>query len=93
MDERIEMQEIYCHECKRYVQFPLDLSINGNHVLKCPNCGHEHCRVVLNGRITDDRWDRRNGPTIQVSRWSITSTDTSISANFTWFSSSTSSTY
>lgn len=38
----------------------MDLSLNGNHVLKCPNCGHEHCRVVKDGVITDIRWDQRN---------------------------------
>lgn len=55
-----EKQEIHCHECDKYVQFEIDLSLNGNHILKCPNCGHEHCRVVKNGVITDDRWDSRN---------------------------------
>lgn len=62
----IERQEIHCHACNQYVQFNMDLSMNGNHVLKCPNCGHEHCRVVKDGKITDDRWDTRNGPTIPI---------------------------
>lgn len=57
----LERQEIYCHACGQYVQFDIDLSLNGNHVFKCPNCGHEHCRVVDNGRITGERWDSRNG--------------------------------
>jgi hypothetical protein len=55
-------QELHCHACNRYVQFEIDVSLDGNHVLKCPNCQHEHCRVVRNGVITDTRWDRRNGP-------------------------------
>ena len=59
-DDSVEMQEIHCHNCDRYVQFPLDLSLNGNHVLHCPNCNHEHCRVVRNGKISDVRWDQRN---------------------------------
>ena len=54
-------QELYCHACDGYVQFIVDLSLNGNHVLHCPNCGHEHCRVVRDGVITDIRWDSRNG--------------------------------
>jgi len=62
----IERQELHCHACGKYVQFDLDLSLNGNHVLKCPECDHEHCRVVKNGKITDDRWDQRNGQTYQV---------------------------
>jgi uncharacterized protein YbaR (Trm112 family) len=56
-----QKQELYCHNCDHYVQFELDLSLNGNHVLACPNCGHEHCRVVKDGKITDARWDQRNG--------------------------------
>jgi len=56
----IERQELFCHECKRYVQFDIDVSLNGNHILECPNCGHEHCRVVENGKVTDVRWGQRN---------------------------------
>jgi len=55
-----ERQELYCHNCGKYVQFNVDMSLNGNHVLECPNCGHEHCRVVKDGIITGDRWDSRN---------------------------------
>jgi hypothetical protein len=62
----IERQEIYCHNCGKYVQFNVDVSLDGNHVLECPNCGHEHCRVVKNGIITGDRWDSRNGQTYTV---------------------------
>lgn len=64
--ERIERQELSCHACQRYVQFAIDVSVNGNHVLHCPNCGHEHCRVVKDGVITDIRWGQRNGPTYQI---------------------------
>ena len=61
-----EVQEIHCHNCGMYVQFPIDPSLNGNHVLACPVCGHEHCRVVRDGVITSDRWDSRNGQTFHV---------------------------
>ena len=57
---KIERQELWCHDCQHYVQFDMDLSLNGNHVLNCPNCGHEHCRVVKDGVITDIRWASRN---------------------------------
>ena len=59
---QIERQELHCHECNKYVQFNIDIEMDGNHVLKCPNCGHEHCRVVNKGVISDVRWDSRNGP-------------------------------
>jgi hypothetical protein len=82
----IEAQELYCHGCGRYVQFRIDLELDGNHVLECPNCGHEHCRVVRGGRITGVRWGRRNGPT----HLAATSGTTLIS---TWSTSTTGSTH
>lgn len=63
---RRRRNELHCHACDKYVQFICDQSLDGNHVLNCPNCGHEHCRVVKDGLITDDRWDSRNGPTYQI---------------------------
>ena len=65
--------ELHCHECQRYFEVEFDHTINGNHVVNCPNCNHEHCRVIKDGVVTSDRWDQRNGPTIQ-SVWSSTST-------------------
>ena len=73
----IERQELHCHACQRYVQFDIDVSLNGNHVLHCPNCGHEHCRVVEDGVITDARWDQRNRPTILISTSATSSTSVS----------------
>ena len=86
-DPGIERQELWCHECDKHVQFDLDLSLNGNHVLECPNCGHEHCRVVKDGVITSERWAQRNGPTIHMSQstanitYSTTSVTVTIYAN------------
>lgn len=59
-------QELWCHACDNHVQFVVDMELDGNHVLNCPNCGHEHCRVVKDGVITDDRWDQRNGQTYKI---------------------------
>lgn len=58
--QKIERQELYCHNCRKYVQFDVDLSLNGNHVIECPSCKHEHCRKIKDGIITEDRWDSRN---------------------------------
>ena len=58
--DQIERQELYCHGCGKYVQFNVDLALGSNHVFNCPTCGHEHCRVVVGGRITGIRWDSRN---------------------------------
>ena len=69
-----QRQEIHCHACNKWVQFEIDLELDGNHVLRCPNCDHEHCRVVKKGEITDIRWDRRNGPTITIQYATYTQT-------------------
>lgn len=63
---RRRRQELHCHACNQWVQFLVDLEMDGNHVLHCPVCNHEHCRVVKDGVITDIRWDSRNGPTWPV---------------------------
>jgi hypothetical protein len=77
---RRRRQELYCHACDKYVQFVVDMELDGNHVLKCPNCEHEHCRVVREGHITDIRWDSRNGPTYFVNS---TLTTFTIGSNWT----------
>lgn len=85
-DTRIERQELWCHDCSKYVQFDVDVALNGNHVMECPNCGHEHCRVVRDGVITDIRWGQRNGPT-----YSVATTNATVSTNSTFYSSTSSS--
>ena len=64
----MDRQELFCHECRNYVQFNIPAE-NGNLVVECPNCGHEHLRVVKNGVITEDRWGSRNNnnPTMYAS--------------------------
>jgi hypothetical protein len=76
--ENLVAQELHCHACDTYVQFKIDLSLNGNHVLNCPKCNHEHCRVVKDGVITDERWASRNDgtPTFQLQAYSTSSTST-----------------
>lgn len=61
MTEDIVRQTMYCHGCRKDFTVELDLSLSGNHVINCPHCDHEHCRVVQDGKVTSDRWDRRNG--------------------------------
>jgi len=86
----IEKQELHCHACSKYVQFEIDLELNGNHILSCPNCGHEHCRVVKEGKITDIRWDSRNGDVFQIS--SLLTTYSTVSTFDTFSGSTTGST-
>ena len=51
--------DLFCTECDKNFIGTIDFNIDGNHVIICPYCGHEHCRVIKNGTITDDRWDSR----------------------------------
>lgn len=53
--------DLYCHNCDKNFIAELDHDIDGNHVIECPHCGHEHCRAIKDGVITSDRWDGRNG--------------------------------
>jgi hypothetical protein len=76
---RAEKQELYCHACDRYVQFDLDLSVDGDYRLDCPNCGHDHYRVVKKGKITDVRF--ANYTTIYASSTTSTSTWDSYGGN------------
>lgn len=55
-----EPQELFCHNCDMYVQFRLEMEVDGNYEIECPNCGHMHYRVVKNGVITDVRWASAN---------------------------------
>lgn len=89
----IERQEIHCHNCDRYVQFDIDTGLNGRHVLNCPVCGHEHCRIVRDGKITDERWDQRNANMQFMPTYSATNATTSAtSVSYAIYSGSTSAT-
>lgn len=79
-----ERQELWCHNCDRYVQFDIDVSISGNHIIECPNCKHEHCRVVENGVVTEARWDSRNASSIYNMTFNLT---TSTQSTFTLYNS------
>jgi len=59
MDNEPVRTDMYCTECDRNFIAQLDFSIDGNHVVECPHCGHEHCRVIEEGVVTGDRWSSR----------------------------------
>lgn len=68
----LQRTEMYCHNCKKNFVAELDFDINGKHVVECAHCGHEHCRTIKDGKVTDDRWDGRNdSSTIRVSKRSV----------------------
>lgn len=50
--------EFYCTECYGYVYCFLNTALDGNHIVICPACQHKHYRVVRQGVITEDRFDK-----------------------------------
>ena len=46
-----QSQEFYCGECRGYFIVRLNMALNHEALIKCPNCGHEHQRCVNNGVI------------------------------------------
>lgn len=44
-------QEFYCNDCDGYIDVKINISINQDVLVKCPNCGREHPRTIKNGVI------------------------------------------
>lgn len=59
-EDKIERTDMYCTHCSRHFVAELDYGIDGDHVVECPHCGHEHCRTIKNGQITEARWSSKN---------------------------------
>jgi len=48
--------EFLCTMCHKYFDIKLNMSLDGNYRVHCPNCGHIHYRTVKKGMITDVRF-------------------------------------
>ena len=46
-------QEFYCNECDGYFRVTLNMELNINVKVHCPNCDHQHCRHIVNGVLFD----------------------------------------
>lgn len=66
MGRKKEMNELCCTNCEKYLRFPVNPKKNGNLVIVCDYCGHQHCRVVIDGVVTDDRWSSREKSVTRV---------------------------
>lgn len=73
-------QELYCHNCNRYVQFRIDEELDGQHTIVCPNCGHEHYRYVNKGVISEQRWASSNQQVYPAYTYGYTVTSSSVSS-------------
>jgi DNA-directed RNA polymerase subunit RPC12/RpoP len=63
--------EMHCHNCSKQFVAELDFDINGEHVIECPHCGHEHWRKIENGKITSARWGRGGNDGTAVSKATV----------------------
>lgn len=52
--------DMNCTECGKHFIAQLDFGLDGNHIVECPHCGHEHCRVIEAGVVTEERWSSRH---------------------------------
>ena len=66
VEQQVARTDLHCHQCNKTFIAELDFGIDGNHVVECPHCGHEHFRVIKAGKITDDRW-HSGMPRVEVS--------------------------
>ena len=74
----IQRQVLNCTECRRTFRFNLDFELDGNHEITCPGCGHTHYRVIVNGKITEERFNPNPCyATYSATNYYITSTATS----------------
>ena len=46
-----------CSECSKLIVAKINFDVNGNYRIACPHCGHLHCRVIKDGKMTSDRFD------------------------------------
>lgn len=79
--------KLYCHGCGKDFIAKMDMELNGNHEIICPNCGHVHYRVVENGEVTGERY-RSSMQTYSCSTVYVTITNTSSTSGSIYLSDS-----
>lgn len=53
MSDRI-YQEFYCGECEGFIRLSINSGVNHEFWFECPNCKHQHQRVIRDGRIYEN---------------------------------------
>lgn len=57
-----------CHHCGKSFIALIDFSLDGNHIIECAHCGHEHYRKIQKGVVTEERWGSANGDKLNAHR-------------------------
>jgi DNA-directed RNA polymerase subunit RPC12/RpoP len=50
------IHEFKCTSCSKYFDIKLNITLNGNYRVHCPNCNHIHYRVIVDGKISEKRF-------------------------------------
>lgn len=81
MQDSIVKTDVNCTNCSKNFIAKVDISIEGNHTIICPWCGHCHYRSVAQGKVTETRWNSSGVDHIDLTerRW----TDQSLSIETT----------
>ena len=84
----IQRQTLGCTNCRIQFRFDMDFELDGNHEIACPGCGHIHYRVVVNGRITEERFNPNPSyQTFYSTNYYISSTSNSSTADSNYIGS------
>jgi hypothetical protein len=67
----VQRTEINCHSCHKNFVAELDFGINGNFIIECAHCAHEHFRTIKDGVITEGRWGSGNDSTTRIAGRSV----------------------
>lgn len=67
----VQRTDMHCHNCSNTFVAELEFDINGEHVIECPHCGHEHYRTIKDGEITEARWGSNNDNTKAIPAKSV----------------------
>lgn len=82
----ITRTDMYCSECGKQFIAEIDHAIEGDFVIECPSCLHEHLRKISQGTVTASRWGSRNRPRdlrrVNVWKSSVIQAKTSSAAMF-----------
>lgn len=61
------LEQFYCStQCRKYFDTYLRKSMYGNYTIVCPNCGHNHFRVIKDGVVTEDRHNETLGKSVKI---------------------------
>jgi len=61
------LEQFHCGtQCGKYFDTYLRRNMYGNYTIVCPNCGHNHFRVIKDGVVSDERHDEKHGAAVKI---------------------------